>query len=318
MGNIDMPDYEEQREARAVARERVRRAIRALLENDPPFKRVPFELSEATELSRLDELAPKSLTLACSCSPDPTTWKPPETFAREAVQDTSRWEAHRIWVYRCTDCEKRASVFWVAFRSTKNETLPGRVTQGGNRDATSAGTIEKVTQWPRWTVRIPKRVEKAFGEKVVLLQRAIHCLQEGYGIGAAAYLRRLVEDEARAIVELVRDAARLDGDQEALRNADEALSHESASKRLEIAAKRIPPSLRVDSGNPLEVLYGSLSGPLHSETEDEAVVVASMLVEALLFVFEGLKQRVDERQRFAETIRSASQRLAATKRGTEE
>jgi hypothetical protein len=91
------------------------------------------------------------------------------------------------------------------------------------------------------------------------------------------------------------------------------LQQDSAARRLEIAAKRIPPSLRVDGRNPLEVLYGSLSGPLHSETEEEAVALASMLIEALLFVFEGLKQRVDDRQSFAETIRAASQRLASAK-----
>ncbi len=165
-----------------------------------------------------------------------------------------------------------------------------------------------------WTVRVPKRVEKAFGDKIALLQRGIHCLQEGYGIGAAAYRRRLVEDEARAIVELVRDAAVQDGDAEAARNAEEALKQDSAAQRLEIAAKRVPATLLVDGRNPLEVLYGNLSGPLHSETEEEAVAVATMLIGTLMFLFENLKQRIDEKKTIADTMRSASQRLADAKR----
>jgi len=269
-------------------------------------------------LDALDRLAPKALSMPCTCSAEPTTWKHQNVYVARPIGERIRWENHTLWTYECSDCEGRSTIFWVAFRSKVNDTLLRAATRGGPIDATKGGTIENVIQWPRWTVLVPKRVEKAFRDKIVLLQHGIHCLKDGYGIGAAAYLRRLVEDEARAIVELVRDAAVQDGDAEAARNAEEALEQDSAAQRLEIAAKRVPASLLVDGRNPLEVLYGNLSGPLHSETEAEAVAVAvavaTMLIGTLMFLFENLKQRVDEKKTFADTMRSASQRLADAKR----
>src|SRR6266511_20809 len=263
-------------DAQALALFKVVSDLRGFLETEPPFKRLSFELPEMVALVDVGDLAPKSISLPCpECQSRVTTWKRLDSEYRNKMEIDNPWEEHPLWRYRCSDCGKREALFWIAVRSTKNVKMVKDQTE-----ATKAGSIEKVAQWPRWTPRIPKRVEKALGEKAELLLRGMHCLQDGYGIGAAAYLRRVVEDEARAIVELVREAAVLDNDEAAVQNADEALKQESARTRLELAAKRIPASLRVDGQNPLEVLYGNLSGPLHTETDEEGVEVATMLIDA--------------------------------------
>ncbi|ACL64510.1 hypothetical protein A2cp1_1165 [Anaeromyxobacter dehalogenans 2CP-1] len=70
----------------------------------------------------------------------------------------------------------------------------------------------------------------------------------------------------------------------------------------------------VDGRSPLEVPYRNLSSPLHSDTEEQGSPVATMLIATLMFRFENLKQRIDEKKTFADATRSASQFLADAKR----
>lgn len=285
---------------------------RELLESAAPFKRVAYSFPGPVSLEQVSlGLAPRSLTLPCAhCKSDGTTWK---FKARLQPNVETPSEVHALWIYKCSDCERHDKVFWVVARSTVDDLIFRPAVRGGSLAATTAGTFEKVVQWPRWTVRIPKGVEKALGARAELLAKAVHCLQEGYGIGAAAYLRRVVEDEARTIVDLVRDAAEQDGDSEAVENATRALAADSAADRLKIAAQHIPQTLRVDGQNPLEVLYGNLSGPLHSESEAEAVEVAGLLLGSLLFLFETLKSGVADKKAYAQKMRDAAKRLASAK-----
>jgi hypothetical protein len=307
-------------DAQTLAIAKIRTAIRDLLENDPPFKRIEYALAEMETLNRLCGLCPDAISLPCSaCGGRVTTWRRRHDGSFPTMDIKNPGEVHPLYTYKCWDCTNRETMFWVAFRSTTRLTTLKTDSSGTSlqTESSTAGTIEKVAQWPRWTIRSPKRIEKVLGDKAELFRRGLHCLQDGYGIGAAAYLRRVVEDEAKAIVELVREAAVLDGDDEAVKNADEALKANLAADRLRIAKERIPPTMRVDGGNPLEVLYGNLSGPLHSESDEKGVAVASMLLEALWFLFESLKERVEEKKRYAKTIRAARERLAQVKKGSE-
>jgi hypothetical protein len=59
----------------------------------------------------------------------------------------------------------------------------------------SAGIILKIGQYPAWNISIPKDLEKELGDDSILLKRAKTCTSQGYGLGACAYLRRLIENQ---------------------------------------------------------------------------------------------------------------------------
>ena len=78
---------------------------------------------------------------------------------------------------RCTGCEREQAhefVCWVEVDANKK-------------------WARKVGQVPPWTKRLDTTFEKALGSDTQLYCRALDCISRAYGLGACAYLRRVVE-----------------------------------------------------------------------------------------------------------------------------
>jgi hypothetical protein len=69
-------------------------------------------------------------------------------------------------------------------------------------------TVLKVGQYPALSVSIPKALEKNLGKDAAALYRkALISRNQGFGVGAVTYIRRVVEDKPDELLEVVAQNA---------------------------------------------------------------------------------------------------------------
>ena len=103
------------------------------------------------------------------------------------------------------------------------------------------------------------------------LQTGIGCFNHGYGIGAVAYFRRVVEERTDELIDVVAELAAASGEATAeVAKITAAKSERTYDKKLEVASAMIPASLRPGGINPLGRLHSLLSEALHTKPEEES------------------------------------------------
>jgi hypothetical protein len=202
--------------------------------------------------------------------------------------------------YLCVDCEEDSVVFVV---STEVEKKTERAYPGPNVTRTIASDTWKVGQLPQPSVSVAPRLEKHLGDDAELYRKGLTCLNEGFGIGAVSYFRRVVENKTNELIDVVAELAAAEGvpdDQvKRLRSAKDEKAYE---KKLKVAAPLVPTSLRPGGVNPLAELYRLLSLGLHGRTEDECVQIADDLRSIFEYVFERLRAQFEDHRSFTEKI----------------
>ncbi|NNC01878.1 hypothetical protein HJC10_03290 [Corallococcus exiguus] len=275
-----------------ISLEQAQNLFREFLETYPLFRPLKINLEPASIKIEQDErdLLPNTIHLHC-------------TNERCSLLEHTTWTRYRgaseLVLYTCANCGKSEARYWYKSKVTERVKLPSTE---GSTIAIKAMEFSKIGQWPTWAPKIPNRLLKNLGPSAILFRRGVSCLQEGLGIGASAYFRRVIEEEVKSLLDLSERAAILDEDNAALDNIRLARESQVASERLKIAVQKVPRSLRPGNTNPLAVLYGALSGAVHQEPEDVALATASRLLKTFIFLFEELKERMDAAEAYASEL----------------
>lgn len=198
--------------------------------------------------------------------------------------------------YLCASCQKFGRLF---------------VLETGHVDG--RGFIRKIGQKPDWEASLDANVARVLGPHEVLFRRGVDCETSGYGIGAFAYYRRLVEDVLSELLNMIPPL--LEG--EAKVKYAEALERTSttpvAQEKIALVKELLPASLRRDGINPLEILHDALSGGLHAESDEECLDLAATVREALVYLVDELKRADDAHRKFTEGMRRFLDKRAQNK-----
>jgi hypothetical protein len=136
-----------------------------------------------------------------------------------------------------------------------------------------------------------------------LYQKALSCIAGGFGIGAHAYLRCVVEKRADLLLDQIDKVLAEDPDAALHADLDAARQAPAASERLKLAAKALPSVLRPGGSNPLGLLYGALSATLHGETEEaDALKQAVAICEAFEFIMIKSADHVADAVKFKKSM----------------
>ena len=170
--------------------------------------------------------------------------------------------------------------------------------------------VMKVGQYPRWLPATDKKIEKSLGDHIENYKKGLNCEQEGFGIGAFAYYRRIIEDMIDELLDSLSEL--LDGETkesygEALK---EAKKEHIAENKIKIVKDLIPDSLRPNNINPLNILYSNLSMGLHSIPEEECLEMAVLVRKALIFLIDQVMSHKEEAREFTRAIRELEERKA--------
>ena len=155
-------------------------------------------------------------------------------------------------------------------------------------------TAFKFGEVPPFGPPLPARLLRLAGNHGELLKKGRRSENQGLGIGAFAYYRRVVElQKGRLIDELSNAVTRLGGDTEALQGLERARTENQFSNAIEIMAGVTPKELFVSGQNPLTLLHAPLSVGLHGLSDDECLknahnvrIVLAALLERIAAVTE--------------------------------
>lgn len=173
--------------------------------------------------------------------------------------------------------------------------------------------VLKVGQYPEIDISIDKELLKTMGEYSALYKRGLICEAQGYGIGAYAYYRRIVEliidDLIDNIYELIDDEKKEDYER-ALQKTKET---QNTSEKIKLIKDLLPSSLRPDNMNPLGILYGLLSEGIHNKSDDECIDIAQEIQNIIVFLIKHIIRSKDEKKEFTESMKKILKKKAKHK-----
>jgi hypothetical protein len=134
------------------------------------------------------------------------------------------------------------------------------------------------------------------------------CRNIGYGLAAAGYIRRVVEDKTNELIDVVAKYAEISGVdatkvEEIRAAANSTTAYTPYDKKLEIASTVFPDSLRVGGKNPLFSLFKLVSEGIHGKSEEECVKVAEDTDLVFQYVFTNLKAQTEVRKAYIEKMK---------------
>ena len=131
-------------------------------------------------------------------------------------------------------------------------------------------------------IGVPDNVNKMMHEYVAVFKRGLICESQGYGIGAFAYYRRIVE----LVIDELLDSidALLAGDEKATYEKGLAKTKETrvASEKIDLVKDLLPASLRPQNMNPLQLLHSALSEGIHALTDEDCLSFAEAVRNTLV------------------------------------
>jgi len=258
-------------------------------------------------LNDQEQLVPPTLRRHCPTCHVDTNWNRnrPSSNAWSLGAIESEWS--------CVQCTREKFRVWldIAVGPLTNETVDvtnppiGEIVSAEMR----AYTVRKIGQWPPPSVKPEPELERVLDEvDRDLYRKAIMNLSQGYGLGALAYFRRVVENETNRLLEVVAELAADEEDEALLSELAEARKGHNADQRLRLIANATPRSLRMGGLNPLKTIHAITSGGVHNGTEDECAEVAQELRASFEYVFRHVRDQMRQRAELRRVLSARRER----------
>lgn len=253
-------------------------SMRDFIETDPLYR--PIRVSGGFIA---DRRWPHKVTYWCPVD------RAEKTFVTTSYSDVS--QGIRFLQYKCADCEEHHLHFIIR-----------GFLRGG--DASQA-FVEKIGQHPPLRIQPSAEMRNFLGEEHTdLYKKALVSLSQGYGLGALAYMRRVVEDKAREILELVSSLLEAEGaDAEEVERIAIIAGGRVAQDILNEAATIFPDHLRPGGENPMAAIYDSASVAIHGLDESECVSRAKVIVKSMEYAIPVIMRQLEARRDYLESLR---------------
>lgn len=179
--------------------------------------------------------------------------------------------------YICKNCQKYLKKYAVLF-SWSGEGLEG--------------TCIKLGEYPPFGPRVPARVIRLIQDDKDVFLVGRRAENQGMGIGAFAYYRRVVENQKNRIIdEIIKVGKKLGAEDEIIKSLETAKKEIKFKEAVESIKGALPVQLLIDGHhNPLTLLHDALSKGLHAKTDGECLDTAT----AIRVVLTDLAERIDE------------------------
>lgn len=197
---------------------------------------------------------------------------------------------HDFITMRCRNCG----------RSLKRFALSTKLLPDGNVEMYKYGEV------PPFGPPTPSKVLNLMGGERELFLKGRRCENQGLGVAAFAYYRRVVENQkARIIDEILKVAEKLDADQELIAELKAAKQETRFTEAINRVKHGLPQVLLINGHNPLTLLHSALSEGLHAETDEDCLGLATSIRVVLTELVERMATAVKEEAE----LTSAVQRL---------
>lgn len=202
--------------------------------------------------------------------------------------------------FRCCNCRKSTYSFFLEITSSVVS----------NADNKTIFQIQKIGQIPRHGKRTPSKASKIIGKERDLFFKGSISENQGLGIGAFSYYRRVLDSQKDKIFDEVIKVLKLTTGNETLtQELTDAKAETQFTKAVDKIHTALPDGLLIGGYNPLKLLYSALSDGLHSHTDEECLELAQD-IKVVLFEF---SERLDSALKESVELSRAVNRLAKKK-----
>ncbi len=190
----------------------------------------------------------------------------------------SRSSTSLVWLtYTCSDCQEREKLFALIVIMHLPEL---------------SGECYKLGELPNFGPPTPARLDKLLGEDKATFRKGRQCENQGLGIAAYAYYRRVVQSQKDQIIGgIITAAEKLQAPKEVITKFKEALAEPQFGRAVESVKGAMPRSLLINEHNdPLELLHAELSAGIHERTDKECLESATHVRTVLAWLADRLAE----------------------------
>ncbi|GGF05680.1 hypothetical protein [Hymenobacter cavernae] len=174
------------------------------------------------------------------------------------------------------------------------------------------GTAYKFGELPVFGPHISNKLLKMVGADRGLFFKGRTCENQGLGIVAFAYYRRVVENQKNRILnEIVKVAEKIGSEEETIKQLKQAIQETQFTKALTMIKAALPQSLLINGHNPLALLHSALSEGLHGHSDEECLELAT----SVRVVLSELSERLAQALKDDSEVSKALQNLISKKSG---
>ena len=161
----------------------------------------------------------------------------------------------------------------------------------------------KLGENPPYGPPVPSRLIKLIGPASDMFLKGRNCENQGLGIGAFTYYRRVVENQKNRILgEIVKVFEKIGVPQDKIDTLDQAINETQFSKALKMAKDVMPESLLIDGHSPIFLLHRALSRGVHELSDEECLELASTIRLVLGELSERLSAILKDKAELTEAI----------------
>lgn len=166
--------------------------------------------------------------------------------------------------YKCKNCDVTTRIYSISANFNLNK---------------PSGVMFKFGEYPQFGPPTPAKVVSVLGVERDYYFKGRQSENQGLGIAAFAYYRRVVENQKNKIFdEIIRTVKKINPEDTVFILELEAAKNENQfSKAVESIKHAIPQILLIDGHNPLTLLHSALSEGLHAKNDVECLEIATSI-----------------------------------------
>ena len=182
--------------------------------------------------------------------------------------------------FRCRNCKETYKSYAIKIRI---------------KNSNGDGELFKYGEHPTFGSPTPAKLITLFGSERDYYLKGRRAENQGLGIAAFAYYRRVVEHQkARIFDEIIRVSKQLKASQNILDELEAAKSETQFSSAISKMKHGIPDGLLINGHNPLTLLHSALSEGIHAQTDEECLEIATSIRIVLTEMVEKIKNAVSD------------------------
>ena len=183
--------------------------------------------------------------------------------------------------YRCSNCQKNEKSFSIAARVSESKE--------------AAGECYKFGELPTFGPPVSPKLIKLIGPDRDEFLKGRRCENQGLGVGAFIYYRRVVENQKNRILEeIIKVSKKIGAPSESITILELAVKEIQFSKALDIPKDVMPESLLINGHSPISLLHSALSEGVHALTDEQCLELAGSVRIVLGELSERLSQALKD------------------------
>lgn len=191
--------------------------------------------------------------------------------------------------YRCYNCLKEEKTFSLAAKL--------------DREYSGSGHCYKFGELPNFGPPTPSKLIKLIGPDREEFLSGRRCENQGLGVGAFIYYRRVVENQKNRILEeIIKVSQKIGAPTEKVDVLKDAIQETQFSTALKNAKDAIPESLLINGHSPLLLLHSALSEGVHALSDEQCLELASSVRIVLGELSERLSQALKDEAELSKAL----------------